>query len=44
MNLLEKSGDAELNTLYDAIFKDVAAFSATEDFKDDIAFIVTRFH
>jgi serine phosphatase RsbU (regulator of sigma subunit) len=44
IKLLEKSGDAELNTLYDAIFNDVSAFSATEDFKDDIAFIVTRFH
>ena len=44
IHLLEKSGDAELNTLYDAIFNDISAFSATEDFKDDIAFIVTRFH
>jgi serine phosphatase RsbU (regulator of sigma subunit) len=42
--LMEKNGDAELNTIYDAIFSDVSGFLATEDFKDDIAFIVTRFH
>jgi len=42
--LMEKNGDAELNTIYDAIFSDVSGFLATEDFRDDIAFIVTRFH
>jgi serine phosphatase RsbU (regulator of sigma subunit) len=43
--LLEhNNGDAELNVLYDAIFSDVSRFSATDEFKDDIAFVVTRFH
>ena len=42
--LLEKNGDRDLNAAYDAIYDDVNAFSATEEFKDDIAFVVTRFH
>jgi len=42
--LLEKNGDRELNAAYDAIYEDVNAFSATDEFKDDIAFVVTRFH
>ncbi|HUJ13197.1 MAG TPA: fused response regulator/phosphatase [Thermoanaerobaculia bacterium] len=42
--LLEKHGDRELNAAYDAIYEDVNAFSATDEFKDDIAFVVTRFH
>ncbi|HVG24840.1 MAG TPA: SpoIIE family protein phosphatase [Thermoanaerobaculia bacterium] len=42
--VLEQSRDADLSATYDAIFSDVGAFSATEEFKDDIAFVVTRFH
>jgi serine phosphatase RsbU (regulator of sigma subunit) len=42
--LLESSPDSDLGTLYDSIFSDVSGFSATEEFKDDIAFVVTRFH
>ena len=42
--LMEQSRDADIGTLYDTIFRDVNAFNATEDFKDDIAFVVTRFH
>lgn len=42
--LLEKNGDAELNAIYEAIYSDVTSFSSTDEFKDDIAFIVTRFH
>ena len=42
--LLEKNGDAELNVTFDAICDDVRNFSSTEEFKDDIAFVVTRFH
>jgi len=42
--LLEKTSDGELNAAYDAILSDVTGFSANEDFKDDIAFVVTRFH
>jgi serine phosphatase RsbU (regulator of sigma subunit) len=43
-SLLEKNGDSELNTTYDAICTDVRGFLSTEEFKDDIAFVVTRFH
>jgi serine phosphatase RsbU (regulator of sigma subunit) len=42
--MMEQSRDADIGTLYDTIFRDVNAFNATEDFKDDIAFVVTRFH
>jgi hypothetical protein len=30
--------------VYDAIYGDVNSFSATEEFRDDIAFVVARFH
>src|SRR5438067_6927128 len=43
-SLLDRNGDAELNTIYDAVFSDVSSFAATDEVKDDIAFIVTRFH
>jgi serine phosphatase RsbU (regulator of sigma subunit) len=43
-SLLERSGDSDLTTLYDAIYTDVSGFTATDDYKDDIAFVVTRFH
>lgn len=42
--VLDQSRDADLSTVYDAIFADVSAFRATEEFKDDVAFVVTRFH
>ena len=42
--LLNSSSDAGLNTLYDQIYEDVSRFAATEEFRDDIAFVVTRFH
>jgi sigma-B regulation protein RsbU (phosphoserine phosphatase) len=43
--VLEQSAhDADLGTVYEAIFSDVSGFLATEEFKDDIAFVVTRFH
>src|SRR5438477_2070675 len=41
--LLEESRDADLSTVYDSIYNDVSSFPATDDFKDDIAFVVTRF-
>jgi serine phosphatase RsbU (regulator of sigma subunit) len=41
--ILERHGGEEIGTIYDAIYTDVADFSATEEFKDDIAFVVTRF-
>lgn len=42
--VLEQKPDADLASVYDAIYSDVSGFSATEEFKDDIAFVVTRFH
>jgi serine phosphatase RsbU (regulator of sigma subunit) len=41
--LLERCADADLASLYDAVYEDVRGFGATDDFKDDIAFVVTRF-
>jgi serine phosphatase RsbU (regulator of sigma subunit) len=43
-NLLENARDADISQLYDVIYEDVSSFAATEDFRDDIAFVVTRFH
>lgn len=42
--MLEARRDADLSTIYEAIDADVRGFPATADFKDDIAFVVTRFH
>ena len=42
--LLERSPDADLASVYDAIYADVTEFASTEEYKDDIAFVVTRFH
>jgi len=42
--LLENARDADISQLYDTIYEDVSSFPATEDFRDDIAFVVTRFH
>jgi serine phosphatase RsbU (regulator of sigma subunit) len=42
--LLESAPDGDVNTLYDSIYSDVSNFAATEEFRDDIAFVVTRFH
>ncbi|MEO8035979.1 MAG: PP2C family protein-serine/threonine phosphatase, partial [Acidobacteriota bacterium] len=42
--VLDRSGHLPLNDVYQEIFDDVAKFSSTEEFKDDIAFVVTRFH
>src|SRR5215210_343759 len=39
--LLGTKGD--LGAVYDSIYDDVRGFAATDDFKDDIAFVVTRF-
>jgi serine phosphatase RsbU (regulator of sigma subunit) len=43
-SLLEGARDADLGTLYDSIYADVSSFPSTHEFKDDIAFVVTRFH
>lgn len=42
--VLDRSGEDDLATVYDSIYSDVSNFLATEEFKDDIAFVVTRFH
>lgn len=42
--VLDRGGDEDLATVYDSIYSDVSNFLATEEFKDDIAFVVTRFH
>ena len=42
--LMDSGRDSELATLYDRIYEDVSEFAATEEFRDDIAFVVTRFH
>jgi serine phosphatase RsbU (regulator of sigma subunit) len=42
--LLEADPDADLSALYDSIYADVTGFPSTDEFKDDIAFVVTRFH
>jgi len=41
--LIEGSRDADLGAVYDAIYADVHDFTTSEEFKDDIAFVVTRF-
>ncbi len=42
--LLEGSGEGDLTSMYDRIYEDVNHFGATDEFKDDIAFVLTRFH
>jgi serine phosphatase RsbU (regulator of sigma subunit) len=41
--LLETSSDSELSTVYDRIYDDISGFVATEEYRDDIAFVLTRF-
>ncbi|MCU1350583.1 MAG: response regulator receiver modulated serine phosphatase [Acidobacteria bacterium] len=41
--IIAQAPDESLDTLYDRVFGDVSTFSSTEEFKDDIAFVVTRF-
>lgn len=42
--LLEKHSGGDVQSLYDAIYSDVAGFKSTPDFRDDIAFVLSRFH
>ena len=42
--VLDRNGEAGVGAVYDAFYADVSAFAATEEFKDDIAFVLTRFH
>jgi len=41
--VLDRTSDG-VGAVYDAIYADVNDFAATEELKDDIAFVVTRFH
>ena len=41
--LMEKVSDDDFGKLYESIYDDVRGFAATDDFKDDIALVVTRF-
>lgn len=42
--VLERCREASVTAVYDEIFQDVGAFTSTEEFRDDIAFVVARFH
>lgn len=42
-SLLEESRDHDVNTIYDRIYTDVTGFEATPEYRDDIAFVVSRF-
>lgn len=42
--LIDAARDSDLTTLYDRIFEDVSTFPTTEEFRDDVAFVLTRFH
>ena len=41
--MLEDGRDSDIDTLYQRIHSDVLGFSAIEEFRDDIAFVITRF-
>ena len=41
--ILEQSASKDVDSVYNAIYRDVTEFTATDDFKDDIAFVVARF-
>jgi serine phosphatase RsbU (regulator of sigma subunit) len=43
-NLLEQTRGSDLGKVYDSIYADVSGFSATDELRDDIAFVVSRFH
>ncbi|HUF18130.1 MAG TPA: fused response regulator/phosphatase [Thermoanaerobaculia bacterium] len=41
--ILEREEGKDLSKVYDAVYDDVTSFSATDEFRDDIAFILVRF-
>lgn len=41
--IIEENNGSNLELLYEKVYTDVTAFKATDEFKDDIAFILTRF-
>ncbi len=40
--ILEQESDSALTLIYDRIYEDATTFSATDEFKDDIAFVLGR--
>lgn len=42
--LLEEGNGSEIGALFDSVFEDVRSFGATEEFRDDIAFVLAQFH
>jgi serine phosphatase RsbU (regulator of sigma subunit) len=42
-SLLEQNSDSDLHVTYEAVYRDVAEFPSTDEFRDDIALVVTRF-
>jgi sigma-B regulation protein RsbU (phosphoserine phosphatase) len=40
--VLEREGESDFSTIYDAVYEEVTSFMASDDLKDDIAFILTR--
>jgi serine phosphatase RsbU (regulator of sigma subunit) len=40
---LESDQHSDLQSLYDVVYEDVTSFRATEEFRDDIAFVLARF-
>jgi serine phosphatase RsbU (regulator of sigma subunit) len=41
--ILESSHDEDLSTIYSRVYDDVSGFEATDEYRDDIAFVLTRF-
>jgi serine phosphatase RsbU (regulator of sigma subunit) len=42
--ILDDLHGSDLSTVYEAVSSDVRGFAGTEEFKDDIAFVIARFH
>ncbi len=41
--ILERDDGKDLSSVYDAVYADITGFEATDEFRDDIAFILTKF-
>lgn len=41
--ILEEGRGADFSSLYETIYEDVVSFTPTEDFRDDVAFVLARF-
>ena len=42
-HVLQKKGTEDFAALYDAIYRDVSTFTSLDEYRDDVAFVVTRF-